>query len=292
MIKASISSYLWFIVLLSIATYMVAGEDYVEVKDVPQTFMGLEYGRAPMQDILIFISSFVASSVSEILTGRMPEMTFPTSIGVRFFIIFPFLLALTMIGRFVTRKAVSSIAGDREKKTLYMLVSSPMPRPSIYAGKFIAIFILSLPMLVILYVITNWVFTNLFPTEANLISEVIKASIITVFLFSSLGMLISVLREGEKKALKLGLRVVNTAALLTTVWILIPIAELILNLTNSSVFLLLILERLTHISPFTMNLIAVYKPEASAGFFNLQIIAIAIFLILGTVIFIRQDLEY
>lgn len=289
MIKASISSYIWFVVLLSIATYTLSGEEYVEI-EVEQSFMGLEYGNAPMQDIIIFVSSFVVSSISEIFSGVFPEMMFPVTIGVGFFIIFPLMLALTMIGRFITKRAVSSIAGDKEKKTLYILVSSPLTRPSIYVGKFIAIFILSLPMLVTLYFVTNWAFTNLFPTQTNQTWQVFKASVITAFLFSSIGMFVSVLRDQEKKALKLGLRIVNIAVFLTILWIFIPVIELILNLTNSSVFLLLLLEKITYVSPFTMSLLSVYNPEID--FFNIQIITIAIFLILGTAIFIRQDLEY
>ena len=81
-------------------------------------------------------------------------------------------------------------------------------------------------------------------------------------------------------------------AALTAVWIFIPFIGFVLNLTNKNIDFLPALERITFISPFTMDLVSVYNPAVAMDYFIIQFIASFIFLILGMVIFIRQDIEY
>jgi len=96
----------------------------------------------------------------------------------------------------------------------------------------------------------------------------------------------------EKRASWRGLRIVIGMTALTILWIFIPFIRFVLNLTSKSSDILPVLEKITHVSPFTMDLISVYNPATAAGYFNLQIIASFVFLILGIVIFIKQDIEY
>jgi len=209
-----------------------------------------------------------------------------------FFIIVPMILGLTMISRFIIKKAAVSIAREKENKTLFITVSSPQTRPSIYLSKFIGLFILTLPMILYLYFITNWIFNGLFPLEQNLSGVVFYTASSTAMLFASIGLLVSVLWNNEVKAVKFSMKILVLMAALTSLWIFIPIIELILNLTNNSTFFLLVLEKITYLSPFTMDLMTAYQPELLSGLLNIQLISTVIFLVIGIVIFIRQDLEY
>lgn len=291
-VKSSIFSYLWFFVLVFIATYALFAETYVLSGNTEEPLMTLEYGSEAMRMIIIFSYTFIVSSSEAVLTGEVTDIAFPSEIGVMFFIIVPMILGLIMMGRFIMKKASVSIAKEKEKKTLFITVSSPQTRPSIYLGKFIAVFIISLPMIIYFYIITNWAFNSIFPLEANLSGVVFKTAIATVMLITSIGMLVSVLWNTEEKATKFGGKIVTLMVALTSLWIFIPVIELILNLTNNSTFFLLVLEKITYLSPFTIDLIAATNPGLLAGVFNVQLIAAIIFLVIGIVIFIRQDLEY
>ena len=291
LVKGSISSYSWFILLIVMSTYVLFSEDYAEL-DVSQSIMTFKYGDSPMTDILIFYSSSFISSVSDSLPAQMPGKVFPISIGVAFFIVFPFFLGLILIGKFITAKATASIAKEREKKTLYILTVSPLTRRSIFLGKLLGILYLALPMIVILYFITLWVFTVLFPPQFNLSTQVLKTVGITTLLFASVGMLVSVLSRDEKKASWRGLRIIIAMAALTALWILIPFIRFMLNLTNKSADFLPVLEKITFISPFTMDLMYVYDPAVAAGYLNIQLIVAFLVLVIGIVMFIRQDIEY
>ena len=292
MVKGSIAPYLWFALLVFIATYGLFAENYVSSANVEEPLITLEYGSEAMREIITFLYSFVISSASDVLSGTVPSIAFPVNMGVMFFTIAPMILGLTLIGRFVIKKAAVSIAREKENKTLFITVSSPQTRPSIYFSKFLALFILTLPMILYFYIITNWIFNSLFPLEQNLSGLVFNTASSTAMLFASVGLLVSVLWNNEVKAKKFGMNIVIFMVALTSLWIFIPIIELILNLTNNSTFFLLIIEKITYLSPFTMDLITAQNPGISSSVFNIQLIFTAIFLVIGMVIFIRQDLEY
>lgn len=291
-LKGSISSYLWFAILVYIATYGLFAETYVQSANTEKPLITLEYGSEAMRMIILFFYSFVISSAPGVLSGDVPGLAFPHEIGVMFFIIVPMILGLTMMSKFLMKKATVVIAREKEKKTLFITVSSPQTRPAIYLCKFIAIIIIAIPMILYFYFITNWAFTGLFPLEPNLSSVVFKTAIGTAMLFASIGMLVSVLRSTEEKAAKFGMKIVTLMAALTSLWIFMPVIELILDLTNNSTFFLMVLEKITYLSPFTIDLIAANHPGLLADVFNSQLIATVIFLVIGIVIFIRQDLEY
>ncbi|MCZ7372187.1 MAG: ABC transporter permease subunit [Candidatus Methanoperedens sp.] len=290
-VKSSTPSYFWFTILVLASSYSLFFEKYVDMS-FDRSLMTFKTGNNPMADILIFVTSFAITSSSGVLSGKVPEMVFPTSIGVIFFIILPVLLGLTMMCNFIIKKTGSSIAGELEKKTLYFLAVSPLTRPAIFLGKFAAIFLASIPMILILYIITQWVFTTLFPSSPDLSQEVLNISIITAFLFISVGMLVSVLARTQKSASWIGTKLVGSVALLTTVWIMIPFIEFLLNLTNNNSDFLLYVEKITWFSPFTVELMYLYAPSVAASSLNILIISIFVILILGMVTFIRQDLEY
>lgn len=290
-IKGSLSSYFWFALLAFISIYSIVAENYADM-NVSQSSMVLKFREAPMADIITFFLFFLSSSISDVLAGTIPDIVFPTSIGVAFFIIFPLMLGLTMLSEFITKIAAGSIAGEKEKKTLYILAISPQTKASIYLSKLIGIFFLTLPMIILLYIISHWVFANLFFSALNISSLVLKAASVTALLFASVGLMISVLWSQEKRALWAGTRIIASMTILTILWIFIPLIEFILNTLNSSTEFLPVLEKITHISPFTMDLLSVYDPAVSTIYLIIQMITSIIFLILGMVIFIRQDIEY
>ncbi|HEY9246851.1 MAG TPA: ABC transporter permease subunit, partial [Candidatus Methanoperedens sp.] len=201
-------------------------------------------------------------------------------------------LGLILISKFIIAKATASIASEKEKKTLYLLTVSPHERYTIFLGKFLGMLLLTLPMVLSLYFITHWIFSTLFFPSFNSSIRVLETASVTALLFASIGMFVSVLTGDEKKASWRGLRILIAMAALTALWVSIPFAEFVLNLTNKSAEFLPVLEKITFISPFTMDLMSVYDPAIMGEYLSIQLIASVFFLILGLVIFMRQDIEY
>lgn len=288
LIKGSISSYFWFILLVSISAYGLSAEKYADIT-IDRSVLALKYGDNPMADVLIYTTSFAISSSSDIISGKVPQLIFPTSIGIVFFIVFPLMLGLTMIGNFAIKKASETIAGEKEKKTLGI---NTRIKSSVYLGKFFAILLLTLPMVGFLYFITRWVFTNLFFSQADLSGLVLETAFVALLLFASIGMFLSVLCKNEKTASRIGRGIAAFSALMTTTWISIPFIEFLSNLINKDTGFLFSLEKATWLSPYTLDLMSVYAPAVSTDYFNIQLIASFIFLFVGMVTFIRQDIEY
>ncbi len=291
LIKSFLLSYVWFAVLVLISTYALFAETYVDLS-IERPLMAFKYVDNPMTDVLSYIVSFAATSSSGVMSGKVPTMVFPVSIGVIFFILFPLILSLTFIGNQIIKRASTTIAGGVEKKTLFFMASSPQTRQSIYIGKFIGLILLAIPMILFFYFITDRVFTSLFSSAYNAGILVLKVLFINTVLFASAGMFVSVLFNNENKASWAGTRIVTVAAMLTSLWIMIPFIDFMLNLTNNSTDFLIFLEKLTWFSPFTLELMAVYNPSVFAGYFYILIAASVILLLLGMVTFIKQDLEY
>lgn len=172
------------------------------------------------------------------------------------------------------------------------MASSPQTRPSIYFGKFIGLLLLTLPMILFFYFITDWVFTSLFSSAYNVGILVLQVLFINAVFFASAGMFISVLFKNEKKATWAGMKFVTATAMLTSLWIMIPFLEFVLNLTNNSTDYLIYLEKLTWLSPFTLELMSVYNLSVFTDYFNILTAISVILLLLGMVTFIRQDIEY
>jgi ABC-type Na+ efflux pump permease subunit len=291
LIKGFLPTYFWFAVLVSISTYFLFAQMYVDIS-IDRSLMAFKYANNPMNDVLLYTVSLAVTSASDVLSGKIPAMVFPVSIGIIFFILFPFMLSLTFMSKQIIKKASTTISGEEEKKTLYIMASSPQTRPTIYLGKFIGLLLLTLPMILFFYFITEWVFTSLFSSAYNAGMLVLHVLFINAVLFTSAGMSISVMFKNEKNASWTGTKIVTIIALLTSLWILIPFIEFLLNMTNNSMDLLIYLEKLTWLSPFTAELMSVYDPSIFTDYFNILVAASVILFFLGMVRFIRQDLEY
>ncbi len=291
LIKSFLLSYIWFAILVLISTYSLFAEKYVDLS-ISRPLMAFNYVDNPMTDVLSYIVSFAATSSSDVMSGKNPTMVFPVSVGVIFFILFPLMLSLTFMSNQIIKKACTTIAGEEEKKTLFIIASSPQTRPSIYIGKFIGLILLTIPMILFFYFITDRVFTSLFSSAYNAGILVLKLLFINTVLFASAGMFVSVLFKNEKKASWAGTKIVTITAMLTSIWIMIPFIDFILNLTTNNTDFLLYLEKLTWISPFTLELMAVYNPSVFSGFFNILTAVSVILLLIGMVTFIKKDLEY
>ncbi len=292
LIKSFLLSYFWFATLVLISAYSILAGKYDVNLSLDEPLMAFKYIDNPMTDVLNYIVSFAATTSSEVASGKVPTMVFPVSIGVIFFIMFPLMLSLTFMGNQIIKKASTAIAGEVEKRTLFIMASSPQTRPSIYIGKFIGLIILTIPMILFFYFITDRIFTSRFSSASNMGIPVLKVLLINTVLFASAGMFVSVLFKNEKKASWAGTKLITVTALLTSLWIMIPFIDFMLNLTNNSTDFLIYLEKLTWISPFTLELMAVYNPSVFAGYFNILTAASVIMLLLGMVTFIKQDLEY
>lgn len=291
MIHNSLFSYLLFLLLIFIAASCFFAEEYSDV-NISQSILTFNYGDAPMADIMIFFFSFFLSSTSDVISGTTPNLVIPVSIGVTFFIIFIFTPGLVLISLYVIKMAAASIAGEKERKTLYILSVSPQTKTSIYFAKFIGIFFLTIPMILFLQIVTRWIFFVLFSTAPDISRLVLFNSIISTLFFSSLGMLVSVLGKRQGNAYRLGQKVVVLLAGLAVVWIFAPLIEFMLYLTNRNADFMITIRNFTMFSPFTLNLISVYNHASYAGYSFLQILVAFIFFILGMVIFIKQDVEY
>ena len=291
LIKGFLPTYFWFVVLVFISTYSLSAQMYMDIS-IDRSLMEFKHTNNPMTDILLYTVSFAATSSSDILSGKIPTMVFPVSIGVIFFLLFSFMLSLTFMSHQIIKKASTTIAGDEEKKTLYILASSPQTRPAIYLGKFIGHILLTLPMILFFYFITEWVFTSLFSSAYNVSMLVLQMLFINAVLFTSAGMFISVMFENEKKASWTATKIVTVTALMTSLWILIPFIDFMLNITNNSSDLLIYLEKLTWLSPFTVELMSLYNHSVFTGYFYILTSFSLILFFLGMGIFIRKDLEY
>jgi len=291
LIKGFLPSYFWFAVLVFISTFSFFSQKYVDIS-IDRSLMAFKYANNPMTDVLLYTVSVAVTSASDVLSGNIPTMVFPVSIGVIFFILFPLMLSLTFMSNQIIKKASTTIAGEEEKKTLYIMASSPQTRPSIYLGKFTGLLLMTLPMIIFFYFITEWIFTSLFSSAYNAGILVLKVLFINAVLFISAGMFISVMFKNEKKASGTGTKIVTITALLTSLWILIPFIEFMLNMTNNSMDLLIYFEKLTWLSPFTAELMSVYDPSVVTNYLNILTVASVILFFLGMVTFISQDLEY
>ncbi|VVB85109.1 ABC-2 family transporter protein [uncultured archaeon] len=291
LIKGFLPSYAWFGVLVFISAYALFAQEYINMS-IGRSLITLNYPNNPMTEVLLYIVSFAVKSSSDVLAGNVPKMVFPVSIGVIFFLLFPYLLSLTLMGNQIIKKACTTISGEEEKKTLFVMASSPQTRQSIFIAKFTGLLLLALPMIILFYFITNWVFTSRFSSAFNPSVLVLEMLFINAVLFASAGMFLSVIFNNGKKAAWAGTKLVTVTAALTTLWIMIPFMEFVLNLTNNSTDYLMYLEKLTWYSPFTLELMSVYDPSLFAGHFIILTAASAALFIPGMVIFIRKDLEY
>ncbi len=115
LIKGFLPSYFWFVVLVFISTYSLFVQTYVDIS-IDRSLMEFKYANNPMTDVLLYTVSFAVTSASDILSGKIPTMVFPVSIGVIFFILFPLMLSLTFMSNQIIKKPVPPLPGRRKKR--------------------------------------------------------------------------------------------------------------------------------------------------------------------------------
>jgi len=293
--RKTITSYFFFGIVFGMTLYGTYVQQYgAPLGELPQLpiDMDLEKGTAPLIDLAIFLITFALSALQSVGAGAPPDIIFPVDVGIALFIIAPMLIGITSLSRLAVRLCASTMVRERETKTMYQLSVSPQPRVFIYLSKFLAAVAAFLPMIILIFAGAGWVIdTSFMPHigsgEASMLkSHVLIASTVTASLFASLGMLISTISRNEESAVSRGSWISRIMAVLATLWIFLPVFYIAGENTGSTI------EAITKISPITLDMIALYSSEMFNQYMVIQAAAAVVFLILGLVIFMRQDVEY
>ena len=294
--RKTITSYILFLFVFTIALYGTYMQKYGAIQgEMPLLSMlpiELEKGVAPLTDFAIFLMAFVVSALQSASTGTPPDMVLPVDIGITLFIIAPILIALSSLSKLSVRLCASSIARERESKTLYHLLVSPQPRAMAYLSKFIGAIGAVLPMIILVFAGVVWIIGASFVPHievgqaTQLKSQVLIASLVTTFLFASIGIFISTITRNEESAVNRGGWILKIMIVLTSVWIFLPI----FNAASENTALMV--EKITMLSPLTLNMVALYNGEMFNQYMLIQVGVGLLFLFGGMMIFVRQDVEY
>ncbi len=300
--RKTITSYILFIFVFTIALYGTYMQKYGAVQvETPLLLMlpfELEKGVAPLTDFAIFLMTFAALAMGSASSGVSPDMALPidmvlpVDLGITLFIIAPILIALSSLSKLSVRLCASSIARERESKTLYHLLVSPQPRAMAYLSKLIGAMGAVLPMIILVFAGVAWVIDASFMPHievkqaAQLKNQVLIASLVTTFLFASIGIFISTITRNEESAVNRGGWILKIMIILTTMWIFLPV----FNAVSKS--MALTVEKITMISPLTLDMIALYSGEMFNQYMLIQVVVGLLFLFSGMMIFARQDVEY
>ncbi len=294
--RKTITSYILFSFVFTIALYGTYMQEYgavqVETPLLSMLPIELEKGVAPLTDFAIFLMAFAVSAFQSAGAGAPPDIVLPVDIGITLFIIAPILIALSSLSKLAVRLCASSIARERESKTLYHLLISPQPRAMAYLSKFIGAIGAVIPMIVLVFAGVVWIIGASFvpyievEQAAQLKNQVLIASIVTTFLFASIGMFLSTITRNEESAVNRGGWILKIMIVLTTVWIFLPIFSVAGESTASTI------EKITMISPLTLDMIALYGGEMFNQYMLIQLGVGLLFLFGGMMIFVRQDVEY
>ena len=294
--RKTITSYILFLFIFTIALYGTYMQKYGAIQgEMPLLSMlpiELEKGVAPLTDFAIFLMTFAVSALQSASSGAIPDVVMPVDIGITLFIIAPILIALSSLSKLSVRLCASSIARERESKTLYHLLVSPQPRAMAYLSKFIGAIGAVLPMIVLVFAGVVWIIGASFVPHievgeaTQLKNQVLIASLVTTFLFASIGIFISTITRNEESAVNRGGWILKIMLALTTLWIFLPI----FNAASESTALMV--EKITMLSPLTLNMVALYGGEMFNQYMLIQVGVGLVFLFGGMIIFVRQDVEY
>lgn len=294
--RKTITSYILFLFVFTIALYGTYMQKYGAIQgEMPLLSMlpiELEKGVAPLTDFAIFLMTFAVSALQSAGSGAVPDIVMPVDIGITLFIIAPILIALSSLSKLSVRLCASSIARERESKTLYHLLVSPQPRAMAYLSKFIGAIGAVLPMIVLVFAGVVWIIGASFVPHievgqaTQLKNQVLIASLVTTFLFASIGIFISTITRNEESAVNRGGWILKIMLALTTLWIFAPIFSVAGESTASTIGMI------TMLSPLTLNMIALYGGEMFNQYMLIQVGAGLVFLLGGMMIFVRQDVEY
>lgn len=292
--RKTITSYILFLFIFTIALYGTYMQKYGAVQgEMPLLLpIELEKGVAPLTDFAIFLMTFAISALQSAGSGVVPDVIMPVDIGITLFIIAPILIALSSLSKLSVRLCASSIARERESKTLYHLLVSPQPRAMAYLSKFIGAIGAVLPMIVLVFAGVVWTIGASFMPHievgqaTQLKNQVLIASLVTTFLFASIGIFISTITRNEESAVNRGGWILKIMLALTTLWIFLPI----FNAASENTALMI--EKITMFSPLTLSMVALYGGEMFNQYMLIQVGVGLLFLFGGMMIFVRQDVEY
>lgn len=292
------ASYLIFILIFTISLYGIGIQTYsteqINDKDI---IGGMKMGESPLIDFLIFMFIFGMRSLESASKGVTPEIIMPVELGITLVAIFSILLGINMVSRLVVRGAASSISREKEAKTLYLIGATPNSRSSIYLAKLTGSLLASVPLIAVMIIGVLWISASVFvpldpetiqPKLNELTIYMVVMTLSTIILFASMGTLVSVYKDDEESAVNLSVKFTTIAATLTTLWILLPI----FNVTGEKISAFI--ETLTLLSPITLDLIVLYEhdPTLLLQYSVAQLLAAVAFIIIGIIVFIRQDIEY
>ena len=294
--RKTITSYILFSFIFTIALYGTYMQEYGAVQgEMPLLSIlpiELEKGVAPLTDFAIFLMAFAVSALQSASAGASPDVVLPVDIGITLFIIAPILIALSSLSKLAVRLCASSIARERDSKTLYHILVSPQPRVMAYLSKFIGAIGAAIPMIVLVFAGVLWIIGASFMPHieveqaTQLKNQVLIVSLVTTFLFASIGMFLSTITHNEESAVNRGGWILKIMLALTSVWIFLPIFSVAGESTASTI------EMITMISPLTLDMVALYGGEMFNQYMLIQLGVGLLFLLSGMMIFVRQDVEY
>ncbi|MCL7411840.1 MAG: ABC transporter permease subunit [Methanosarcinaceae archaeon] len=296
--RKTITSYILFSFVFAISLYGTYMQEYGAVQgEMPLLSIlpiELEKGVAPLTDFAIFLMTLFGSALQSASVGAevSPDVVLPVDIGITLFIIAPVLIALSSLSKMAVRLCASSIARERESKTLYQLLVSPQPRVTAYLSKFIGAIGATIPMIFLVLAGVVWIIGASFmpyievEQAVQLRNQVLVASIVTTFLFASIGIFISTITRNEESAVNRGGWILKIMLALATLWIFLPIFSVAGESAASMI------EKITMISPLTLDMVALYSGEMFNQYMLIQLVVGLLFLFGGIMIFVRQDVEY
>ncbi len=292
------ASYLIFIIIFGISLYGVGIQDYgAQLPTGMEMPGGMKTGDSILTDILIFMFILGMTAFESASEGMTPEIVFPAELGITFIMLVSILVGVSMISRLAIRCAASSISREREARTLYIIGSTANSRISLYLAKLSGALLTTIPMILIMMLGVFWISISVFrtpemsgfmPELTELMVNIIIMTISTTLLFTSLGTLISVRKKDEESAVSLSAKFTTIAATLAMLWLLLPVfsvaGEKILSMVQTLVML----------SPITQDLMVLYGGNNALviQYALIQLLAALVLIMLGIIVFIRQDIEY
>lgn len=292
------ASYILFILIFGMSLYGISIQDFgAQGMETNEILGAMEIGDAPLIDILIFTFIFGMTTFASATGGETPALVIPAQLGVTLIIIVSILIGINMVSRLGVKNAASTLSREKGKRTLYLAASTTNTRIAIYLAKLKAAYLTTLPMIVIMFLGVYWIWTSAFdapdmaaiqPTFRNLLTDMVIMTLCTSILFTSLGSLISAIKQEEESAVSLSRKFTTLAAALAALWLLLPAFAVTGEMTYS------LIQTLTMLSPITMDLIVLYGNEGTLliQYAGIQLAAALVLTVTGILVFIRQDIEY
>lgn len=293
--KKTLTTYIIFTFFFVLTLFGISAQEFGSIQpgiSLEGLGLGLETKEGPLINIIIFLASFISSGLEALNMGEMPRVVMPVDIGLTLFILLPGFQGIKTASTLAVRLCASSLARERECRTLYQLTASPQPRGFIYLGKFFGAFSAVFPIILLVYggsflLLNNTFLPHMNGGNAHLLSlRMLAVCAVTSFLFAAIAMLISTLTSNEENAVNYGTQVLKVMGSLAALWLLLPALPYLEEST------LKILECVTLLSPFTLSLLALFEEKMFARYILIQAGAAVFFLYCGIAVFAKQDIDY